>query len=281
MSTALVFAGGGANGGFGVGVEEVLRVEGGYEWDAVYGVSAGALNALLIAQGRPDQLKRLWLDEIDAVVEKKSFWKYAWGVLTKTSGIYDNTGLERIIVEILSESPLLLPLTVGYVDMASGDYRTATNDNPGLADFIIASTSIPVIFGFHEIGDLQLADGGLRNVTPLKDAIDDGHDEIVVVLNRPSTLRPKGSVKGIAEVFSRTIDILTHEIALNDIKMCEMVNRLVKEAGGEIGRYRYVDLKIIRPSRDLGDSMDFSRSHARESILQGTKDARHALLGNP
>lgn len=278
MSTALVFAGGGANGAFGAGVEAVLRKEGEFSWDAVYGVSSGALNAVLIGQGRPDVLRRLWLEQTDDVVRRRRVWSFAWGLLFGTTGVYDNSRLRELMGRLVNEAPFKMPTVAGYVDLHSGQYRTATQSHPEFAELVIASTSIPIVFDLPEHAGSQLADGGLRNVTPLKTAIEAGHDHLVVILNRPETLRPKGRVKGLLDVFGRTIDILTHEVAINDIAQCETINRLVLEAGGTLGQYRYVELTIVRPSRDLGESLDFSATHAREAMLQGEIDARRYLL---
>lgn len=61
MKHGLVLSGGGFKGAFQVGAIEVL-LEKGIEFSAVAGVSAGALNGALVAQGKTEDLKDLWLE---------------------------------------------------------------------------------------------------------------------------------------------------------------------------------------------------------------------------
>ena len=59
-TVGLVIAGGGFKGAYHVGVWKALREAGVYRFDCVAGTSAGALNAILIANGDLDQAERLW-----------------------------------------------------------------------------------------------------------------------------------------------------------------------------------------------------------------------------
>ncbi len=70
-TTGLVIAGGGFKGAYHVGVWKALREAGADRFDCVAGTSAGALNAILIANGEVGQAEKLW--------EEFPGLKRAWG----------------------------------------------------------------------------------------------------------------------------------------------------------------------------------------------------------
>ena len=49
--TALILSGGGAKGAFQCGAEKYAREAKGYSWDIIAGVSAGAVNGVILAIG--------------------------------------------------------------------------------------------------------------------------------------------------------------------------------------------------------------------------------------
>jgi predicted acylesterase/phospholipase RssA len=58
-----------------------------------------------------------------------------------------------------------------------GDMTYASNDDPSIFDYVIASSSLPFLMPAVCIGGDQkkmFLDGGLREVAPLREAIDDG-----------------------------------------------------------------------------------------------------------
>lgn len=271
---ALVLSGGGANAAFQVGVLDALA--GRFRWTSVYGVSSGALNAVLIGQDRLDELRRLWWEEAESLVKRRRAWSFIWGLLFGATGVYDNERLRKRVRELVEEAPFAIPTFAGTVNLKTSDYRLAAHHERDFAESVIASTSIPLLF---DQPPSATADGGLRNSTPLADAIDAGHERIVVISNRLRALPPESDLKGFVSIFGRTMEILLHEIAENDIRQCARINYLVRKAGGAVNGYRSVDLKVIRPSQDLGNMLDFSAAHVEDSYFVGVMDGRRYLRG--
>ena len=66
-------------------------------------------------------------------------------------------------------------LRIGYVDLLSGQYRTASNGHPELRDAVLASCSLPLVFppvpleNGQELG----VDGAVRSSTPLNPTEED------------------------------------------------------------------------------------------------------------
>ncbi|HET6923049.1 MAG TPA: patatin-like phospholipase family protein, partial [Anaeromyxobacteraceae bacterium] len=95
----LVLSGGGAKGAFQVGAERVLREEGGFGWERVFGVSVGALNGALLGQERPGDLAEVWRTIREEDVHRKFSWPvvaFRVGILGKL-GLYDDRPLRATI----------------------------------------------------------------------------------------------------------------------------------------------------------------------------------------
>src|SRR6185436_10760264 len=95
----LVLSGGGTKGAFQVGAEQVLREQGGYEWERIFGVSVGALNGLLLAQGEYQRLLEVWHTIRQEDAYRKVWWPIiAWRLaVLRKAGIYDASALRKTI----------------------------------------------------------------------------------------------------------------------------------------------------------------------------------------
>ena len=72
--------------------------------------------------------------------------------------------------EKLKNSPI--ELQIGVVQLQSGDYFIVDRFNADFKELLLASTAIPVVFPAVNWQDYKYVDGGVRNVAPLKQAID-------------------------------------------------------------------------------------------------------------
>lgn len=282
----LVLSGGGAKGAFQVGAEQVLREEGGFQWERVFGVSAGALNAALVAQGEYARLREVWDTIREGDVYDQAGWlTVAWRLaLLKKTGLYDHTALRRTIEKHAAGRPFRIPLHVGRVSLVSGRYELVSSDSPEILDAVWHSASMPVIW--EVVGPQAFADGGLRNVTPLGDALDFNPTELVVVVTSPEAIAPAPPPADIAAAAIRSLtDITIHEIMVDDVRQFVRINGLVQQAaaqGALLFRddgtpYRYFPISVIQPDSSLGDVLDFSREAIRDRIEAGRR-AASALL---
>ena len=291
-TATLVLSGGGAKGAFQVGAERVLREERGFEWDRVVGISVGALNATLIAQQRQDVLIEVWRSVRREDVYRSFTWLgVAWRLaVLRRLGIHDNRPLRDLIQRHAAGHPYRIPAHVGRVSLLTGDYDLVSSDapEPAFLDAVWQSATMPIIW--EPIGEEAWVDGGLRNHTPLGDALDHHPAEVVVIMATTEQLRPVRRPRTIVEVALRSlVDITIHEIMLDDVREFVRINRLVLQAetaGVTLEKedgtpYRHVPITLIRPDTDLGDTLDFSREAIEVRLRAGEEAARGMVNAAP
>jgi NTE family protein len=286
----LVLSGGGAKGAFQVGAERVLREEGGFRWERVFGVSVGALNGALLGQERPGDLAEVWRTIREEDVHRKFSWPVAAfrvGILGKL-GLYDDRPLRATIERHAAGRPFLIPVHVGRVSLASGLYELVGSDRPEpeFLDAVWHSATMPVVW--EPVGPAAFVDGGLRNVTPLGDALGFAPTEIAVILASPRAIEAVPPPRNLLQVATRSLaDVAINEILVNDLREFERINRLVGQAAeqgvtlrDDSGRpYRHVPITVVEPAGPLGDTLDFSPGAIRERLAAGEEAARRVLAG--
>ncbi|HSP81857.1 MAG TPA: patatin-like phospholipase family protein [Myxococcaceae bacterium] len=284
----LVLSGGGAKGAFQIGAERVLREEFGFRWERIFGVSVGALNTALLAQHQYETLRNLWL----GIREEDIYRKFPWpmvifriGILRKL-GFYDDGPLRQLLRKHCAGKPFPTPAHVGRVSLISGEYELVSSDEPESAfiDAVWQSATMPGIW--EAIGPRALVDGGLRNVTPLGDALNFKPTEIVVIPGSSPRSEPINPPANILDVAKRSLtDITFNEILLNDVREFIRINDLVKQAHDAgltlkkpDGRpYLYCPITVIEPEKPLGDTLDFSQETIRLRMRHGEEVARAAI----
>ena len=282
----LVLGGGGTKGAFQAGAEQVLREEGGFEWERIFGVSVGALNGMLLAQGEYRRLLEIWRTIRQGDVYRKVWWPViAWRLaVSRKAGIYDARALRKTIDKHAAGRPFRIPLYVGRVSLTSGAYEVVNSESPDILDAVWHSATMPVIW--EPVGKGAWVDGGLRNVTPLGDAIDLGPTALVVINCSPDQPEPAEPPKDIIAAAKRALnDIAINEIMVNDVREFVRINDLVRQAkrkgvtlespsGKPYGDY---DIGVIRPRQPLGDTLDFSRDVIEQLLEAGRAAAREFL----
>jgi NTE family protein len=306
----------------------------GLDFQIIRGVSVGALNASFLSQApmvgdslselkkKVDDLNSLWRDTIkgnySVYAERGSFLALAAGA----DSLYSLEPLRslintRINLEAIRNSGR--DFKVGTVSLVSGQYSDWGATDVHFIEKVVASASIPVVFPYVDLKDKRdvLVDGGVRNISPLSSAFEAEPDEIYVLLT--SKLVRRGSefpdsgvqahdyeqwddnwlgtkVNGL-DVLKRTIEILTDEIYLDDIrgalhwnevaksiealKRSSRLHQLPEDTIKAIDRVeqslkdvkkRYVPLYVIAPQEWYGDenkSTEFSPSLIDQAIEHG------------
>ena len=284
----LVLSGGGTKGAFEVGAEQVLREEGGFEWERIFGVSVGALNGALLAQGEYQRLLDVWRTIRQEDVYSKVWWPIiAWRLaVLRKAGIYDAAALRKTIEKHVAGRPFRVPLYVGRVSLTSGAYDIVSSESPDILDAIWHSATMPIIW--EPDGKGAWVDGGLRNVTPLGDALDHDPTALVVINCSPDEPERAEPPKDIIAAAKRAInDIATSEIMVNDVREFVRINQLVRQArnkGFTLERddgkpYHDYDITVIQPRIPLGDTLDFSREAIEQRLEAGRAAAREFLNG--
>lgn len=299
---ALVLSGGGAKGAFQYAVAEVLHQQGGYEWTQIAGVSVGALNGALLAMGDYELGREIWETVEPGRVYRgnMSTLSVLWRTVLGKESVLDNQPLQDLLDEYYDHDAVQIPFQVGAVSLTSGTYTAFKHTDYPAEQFkkaIIASTVMPIVWAAIDIPGkpefVYMVDGGVRNVSPLGDVLDDD-PEMVVVINcssdKPQAL--EAPPKGILNVALRSLtDIAINELLLTDVREFLRINELVKQAG-EQGMILYKDLErtkpfkyfealVIQPDKPLDDTLDFSRAAIQRSLEAGRRKAEEVLAIDP
>ena len=197
-------------------------------------------------------------------------------------------GMEALVQGLLEPERVRrsgISLRLPAVDLCSGAMQTFDENTPDLVRAVLASSAPPVLFPpVPDVDGALLADGGIRDFTPLKAAIDAGAERIVVLMTEDpsqfSQVSPR-ELRSAWRVAERALRILLHEILLNDIHLCQTLNTLIDD--GLLKKVphgpRRVQLQIVTPSQSLGSGLSFDQEALRAQIDQGYEDARRALGG--
>jgi NTE family protein len=285
---ALVLSGGGANGAYQVGALQHILGNLGREYDILVGTSVGALNCAYLSQFKKGQEKaaseglcsEIW-DNVRG--DKDIYRKHYYGLLWHLPVIWKNSVYTTAPLTKLVEAHLDLEKTrssgkelrVVGVSWDSGESTTWTQEDPDLLKGVLASSAFPMFFEDVWARGQWWTDGGLREVTPLKTAIRMGASEIDVIICSPDAPQPSlgGKTPGKLKKLSRLIQILLEEVSDNDITAVKYMNRLAKAGYAPEGK-RWVDIRVLRPSKNLGDSLDFSQTKNRRLVKQGFSEAQ-------
>ncbi len=287
--TALVLSGGGAKGAFQVGAEKYAREVKGYQWNIIAGVSVGALNGVMLAMGKYQRLFEIW-DTIsnDRVYTGGFNLLSVIKLIFGAKSFFGNEPLKRMLVQEIEPDKITADLRIGTVALVTGEYRQFTATDPHLVEAILASTVMPIVWEPVNVSPAlrSMVDGGVRNVSPVGDVLDDDPDEIVIINcgseNASALARPP---ENIIEIGGRTLDILLNELFVSDMSEFLTINHLVQEAAAQRvtlhstnGRpLKYFECKIIEPDTPLGDTLDFSQQAIQQSLRAGMERARQVL----
>lgn len=299
-SKALVLGGGSLKGAFQVGAVMAL-FESGFVPDKLYGISVGSLNATFIANeaarqhaetGQVDWVKvgkyliEFWIRNItkpdDVAVIRSRFLMGYNTVMSRFEGLLDNSPIKNLIrshvnLEAIKTGPVTIK--VGAVDIIEGDMCYADAHDPHFLDYVYASSSLPFLMPAVQIGgDHRRAflDGGLREVAPLRVAIEDGATDITcVACHAKKIYNEKFNYRNLLNLADRVKDITVNQLVNNDIAWAERFAEREKLHG------RNLHLTIIRPTEPLYlNMMKFTSDDIGRMIVQGYQAGTDALKLN-
>ena len=282
MSNILVLAGGSVKGAFQAGVMKAM-MERGYQPDAVYGVSAGSLNAayfvnqlgLQAITGEPisfiqasQDLWDFWETRITSPISlSKPFNIFQLGLSAlrkKFKGLVDTKPLRNLLTEVLSirnlhASPI--ELKIGAVNIVDGTMYYVDTSEEHFLDYLMASSAVPILMPVVKInGETRRSflDGGLRDVAPIKKAVDDGASQIICISCHMETIEGGHFDSGdLLALVDRVMDIAVNEILNADIKEVMLSNTSI-------------DIQSIRPPQPLTiDIQKFNKMDIRRMLELG------------
>ena len=199
--TALVLGGGGAKGSYEVGAIAALR-ELGIEAGSVYGVSIGALNAAMYAQGDMEKAEALWsgirlsdllgpeslalADDAEAIYDHP---EKALEFITRNvqNRGMDVTPLRKLLETVIDEgavrrSPVRMALlTTRFPSLNMVEKRVEDMEDGSLHDWLMASSACYPAFPMVSIGGERYVDGGFCDNAPVEMAVRDGARHIIAL----------------------------------------------------------------------------------------------------
>lgn len=264
MKTGLVLEGGGMRGVYTTGALDCFQ-DNGLTFDYVIGVSAGACHATSYLSG---QRGRSFQINVEYSQDKRYI---SLGNYLKTKSVF---GMDFIFHEIPDR---LLPFdyeamgknptefVVGVTDVLTGRPFYFTNPKTDMVNTVVAASSaIPIFSPMVEIEGKQYLDGGTTDPIPVKKALEDGCDKVVVILTRPRGYQkqPEGFRKIYRRKFKKypaMVEALDrrHEIYNDTLKFIETLEKeghaivLAQTSPIPIGRFEKDPAKL-RALYELG-----------------------------
>lgn len=292
-SAGLILPGGGALAAYQVGVlkaiAELVDSEA-LPFDSLSGISAGALNATVLAQNADNflnaasRLERIW----SGLYTKDVFtldYNLMRGFMSKTNKphsflnvapladlLHRELGNDRL-VETQLQNGHLKGLAVTASNYSTGeattffessieslywhDHRRDSVRTRIGVPHLLASAALPLLFPPQRIGNEYFVDGSLRMAEPLRPAIKMGADRILIIGVRNETL-PLGNEgehqPGVAEIAGFTLDSLFAEKLNTDIERMKQINHMLNHVNWWQRKktgLRKIKVMVIRPSQDL------------------------------
>jgi NTE family protein len=283
---AVVLSGGGANGAYEVGA--LYRILQHYKPDAYCGTSVGAINSAFLAQYPKENsydaarhLLKLWLSIDTSSIYKLWYGGFLWYLPALWKGSVYNTKPVRDLIAKNLDTHMMqnsgVQLRVVGVSLNTGECMIWKEYDADIVQGVQASSSYPIFFSPIHARRSIYSDGGLRNITPLKAAIDLGATEIIVITCSPQNVSYSKSLKPstLAQV-ERTLDIMCNEINRDDMKKAEIYNDLVRAQrdAGRVPSKREIKIHVVQPENALGDSLDFSPKKNEQLMELGRNDAK-------
>lgn len=291
----LCISGGGAKIGFGVGVLDIMEKKG-IKPELAYGISSGSLCTASLCFGGPnfrssiDYLKTMLLnikkkeDVLDPQIFK-AFVTQIFGI-GKSDGLYGMKTMRKKLDELPEENPVMKGV-VGYVDLKKGNIKYISSDTVNKEEFlnaVQASCTIPLAMQTQREESEVRVDGGVRDVLPLNQLIEDSPnmDEIHVVSLNPFAPREEDIKEKILPVTLRSIDLLINEVLRSDLKIAKLYNQLIEEGQSKL----ITDKRLIKfyeyvPTRFICGSIDFNKENIQKGIDHGIEIANEVLKNYP
>jgi NTE family protein len=292
VKRVLILSGGGSFGAFEVGAIEYLVQKQGLDFEVFLGTSVGALNASFLGQASNSAELKKYAGDL------RDFWMSITGYQTifKRSilgdlallfrdYLYEPVGLKQIIQQKIDFQKLCnnpaKSVKIAVVELETGEIVLADSQNDeykkDFANYIMASSSMPLYFPGVVINSKRCYDGGLRDIAPCGKIFDEQPSEITVVTTYPvkKDFSPRLKVEnplGSLKVLLRTIDIFVNEIGANDLKVVNFLSKQLEHFPGQ----GEITVRFITPADPLpgNDALDFEPKRIKELYNRGYEAAQ-------
>ena len=244
-NTGLVLEGGGLRGVFTCGVLDCF-MDHGIRFPFAVGVSAGACNGLSYMSGQRGRAKSSNIDLMD-----KHHYIGLKYLLTQRN-IMDFKLLfedfpERIIpydYDAYFSNPARFVMVTTNCLTGKAEYFEEKSSSKRVMDIVRASSSLPFVSPITYVDGVPMLDGGIADSIPVRYAISQGYERLVVILTRNKGYRKQNSEMRAAKVFYRKYPNLQKALSQRNAvynQTMDLIERLEDE-----GR-----ITVIRPIRPV------------------------------
>jgi NTE family protein len=303
-TVCLALQGGGAHGAFTWGVLDAILEDGRLAIEAITGASAGAMNAVVMAEGYIEggvegaraQLERFWrriaVGGSLSPIQRSMFATFlsAWsaerspalfwgGFLSEVASPYDLNPLNinplRDAVDELIDFEAVractaVKLFISATNVFTGKVRIF--ERPELtADHLMASACLPTVFQAVEIEGEPYWDGGYMGNPALYPAIY-GADALDILLVQINPIERRHVPRTAREIQARLNEITFNGGLLRELRAIDFVTRLID--GGQLSPDAYKRLRLHRIDGQgaLDEFTATSRLNASWSFLEDLRD---------
>jgi NTE family protein len=279
----LALQGGGAHGAFTWGVLDQLLEDDRIEIEGMSGTSAGAVNAVMVADGLArggpaearkrladfwrsasrdgdmSKLSRAISDRLFSLIPIAGGPLQAWfDTMSNYLSPYDLNPLNinplhDLIVRFVDFEAIRktdIPLFIAATNVQTGRLRVFTRDQID-ADAVMASAALPYVFRAVEIDGVPYWDGGYTANPPIYPFFRTTDSEDVLVVQINPVLRP-ATPHSAQEIMNRVNEITFNASLIAEYRAIEFVRRLIDQGalkrGTGPGEYRRINVHRV----DLG-----------------------------
>lgn len=244
-NTGLVLEGGGLRGVFTCGVLDCF-MDHGIRFPFAVGVSAGACNGLSYMSGQRGRAKSSNIDLMD----KHHYIGFKY--LVTQRNIMDFKLLfedfpERIIpydYDAYFSNPARFVMVTTNCLTGKAEYFEEKSSSKRVMDIVRASSSLPFVSPITYVDGVPMLDGGIADSIPVRYALSQGYERLVVILTRNKGYRKQNSEMRAAKVFYRKYPNLQKALSQRNAvynQTMDLIERLENE-----GR-----ITVIRPIRPV------------------------------
>lgn len=300
--------GGGAHGAFTWGVLDRLLEDGRIEFEAISGTSAGAMNAVVVAdgfmRGGPDGARQALQDFWEAVSREGAkspiqrspinVFMGDWSLDTSPGYLFFDH-LTRLAspydLNPLNYNPLrdLLEAQVDFDRITAGNkmklFISATNVHTGRVrvftcgeitpDVVMASACLPFMFQAVEIDGVPYWDGGYMG-NPVLFPFFNSCASSDVVLVQINPIERKTTPRTAREILNRVNEITFNSSLLKELRAIEFVARLIDDGKLDPADYKQVLLHRIDAVEEMAALSASSKLNAEWAFLVHLRDIGRA-----
>lgn len=193
---------------------------------------------------------------------------FPYRALNYSHSVYVNDPLRKLLTNNLDVEKLKnsgKKIAIGTVSFNSGKYRTISDVDDKIIDWIMASSAFPIFFPMPYIDGEYWIDGGVVNIAPLNDALAMGATDIDVILTSPIDAGQFYGTVPIVKQVMRNVDIMTSKILSDDVTFNGEDKKQINI------RFFIVDHQLT------SNSLDFSTDKIQNMYQEGRKLAEKVL----